>query len=592
LVTEKTFKCGLYTNLLMGYSYDNEGKMTSVGHPAYWTDDPQNPGQVIYMQGSYYQIFYDSLGRPNQMIEHDMYTNWQYMDVVKEVNYGSVGELLSLKRKADEAGQLGSAPFLQEAFQYNNRFEMIRHTVTPVGSGTPVWDATYQHYSNGQIWKASDPMGGENVYTYDTLGRLTTAANAAGGTNYPARGLSFSYDGFGNRLSQTVTLGSGPNVTIGVNPATNRISDAGYSYDANGNLTNAPWATYGYDIDNRLVSVSSSDTMKYDHENRRYYRKKSGSNYEELFLYGAYGELLMKLHPINSNWSKFVSLGKGVYFAGRMIKSPDGEPVQDRVGSVTYNRFGDQTTATSRFFPYGEKVNGSGGIGDVQFGTYRRDLQNDSTLDYADQRFYQNKFGRFLTPDPYGGSAKPESPQSWNRYAYANNDPINDNDPTGLEPRDTPRSLDSFTEYWYIKLMLPRPMLLRPDPPTRGSWGDALSILNNAKSAILNKKKYSTDCTKIFDRLGISINSIKDLLKPGKQVWKNGNTSNDLWYMIMPEGDSRDAYKKTYGTAFTVSDAFNSRYFYPDPILHLATAQLGGNKVYWNPDAVTDRAGS
>lgn len=41
--------------------------------------------------------------------------------------------------------------------------------------------------------------------------------------------------------------------------------------------------------------------------------------------------------------------------------------------------------------------------------------------------------GRFLTPDPFGGSAKPGNPSSWNRYAYVENDPINRNDPTGLE---------------------------------------------------------------------------------------------------------------------------------------------------------------
>jgi len=37
-----------------------------------------------------------------------------------------------------------------------------------------------------------------------------------------------------------------------------------------------------------------------------------------------------------------------------------------------------------------------------------------------------------MTPDPYQGSANPGNPQSWNRYAYVNNDPINKNDPRGL----------------------------------------------------------------------------------------------------------------------------------------------------------------
>jgi hypothetical protein len=38
-----------------------------------------------------------------------------------------------------------------------------------------------------------------------------------------------------------------------------------------------------------------------------------------------------------------------------------------------------------------------------------------------------------MTPDPYNGSSKPSNPQSWNRYNYGGNDPINNNDPTGLD---------------------------------------------------------------------------------------------------------------------------------------------------------------
>ncbi len=34
--------------------------------------------------------------------------------------------------------------------------------------------------------------------------------------------------------------------------------------------------------------------------------------------------------------------------------------------------------------------------------------------------------------DPYGGSAIPEGPQTWNRYSYVANDPVNGSDPTGL----------------------------------------------------------------------------------------------------------------------------------------------------------------
>jgi hypothetical protein len=40
--------------------------------------------------------------------------------------------------------------------------------------------------------------------------------------------------------------------------------------------------------------------------------------------------------------------------------------------------------------------------------------------------------GRFLTPDPFGRSPSPERPNSWNRYAYVENDPVNYTDPSGL----------------------------------------------------------------------------------------------------------------------------------------------------------------
>jgi hypothetical protein len=38
-----------------------------------------------------------------------------------------------------------------------------------------------------------------------------------------------------------------------------------------------------------------------------------------------------------------------------------------------------------------------------------------------------------MTPDPYRASAKLINPTSWNRYAYVNGDPVNSNDPSGLD---------------------------------------------------------------------------------------------------------------------------------------------------------------
>jgi hypothetical protein len=47
-------------------------------------------------------------------------------------------------------------------------------------------------------------------------------------------------------------------------------------------------------------------------------------------------------------------------------------------------------------------------------------------------RKYDSASGRWTTPDPYGGSMTIASPQSFNRYSYVNNDPVNKVDLLGL----------------------------------------------------------------------------------------------------------------------------------------------------------------
>jgi hypothetical protein len=48
-------------------------------------------------------------------------------------------------------------------------------------------------------------------------------------------------------------------------------------------------------------------------------------------------------------------------------------------------------------------------------------------------RYYSSQWGRFLSPDRYGGSARLRNPQSWNRYVYVMGDPLNHRDRKGLD---------------------------------------------------------------------------------------------------------------------------------------------------------------
>jgi RHS repeat-associated protein len=64
-----------------------------------------------------------------------------------------------------------------------------------------------------------------------------------------------------------------------------------------------------------------------------------------------------------------------------------------------------------------------------KFTSYDRDANGS---DEAMFRRFNRKHSRFDQPDPYAGSYSLTDPQSFNRYAYVQNDPVNFVDPSGL----------------------------------------------------------------------------------------------------------------------------------------------------------------
>jgi RHS repeat-associated protein len=70
-------------------------------------------------------------------------------------------------------------------------------------------------------------------------------------------------------------------------------------------------------------------------------------------------------------------------------------------------------------------------MGPVVFTGKERDAETG--LDYFGARYMSSAQGRFTSPDPFLGSGRPEDPQSWNRYAYARNNPLVYIDPTGMD---------------------------------------------------------------------------------------------------------------------------------------------------------------
>ncbi len=291
--------------------------------------------------------------------------------------------------------------------------------------------------NNGKVSSMYNAVSGETVtYTYDSLNRLLTANGSGWGDQY-------GFDAFGNLLSKTVTAGSAPSMSISVNPANNQIQGIGLAYDANGNtettFNNGSTFNLSYDAENRLNSLSGSLgqvlSYAYDAQNKRIWSwagatDTSGNaiNYAVNF-YTPGGQKLgeYQIAPTTHNNSPVLNvtlLSSDQYFGGRRLA------VMDQLGSAGNNPFSGGT-----YYPWGENKGSTNPQDSWSFASYWQD--SVSGLDYANNRYYSNAYGRFMTPDPYqgtsGGPGDANNPQSWDRYAYVFGDPVNWIDPYGLD---------------------------------------------------------------------------------------------------------------------------------------------------------------
>ncbi len=205
------------------------------------------------------------------------------------------------------------------------------------------------------------------------------------------------------------------------------------SYDASGNLLNDTFNAYTWDGYNQLASANgeaiTNDALGRMVENH------SGANQ---FVYSPMGGSVLASMNGQSLGTAIIPLPGGataVYNASGLIQY--NHP--DWLGSARLFSTPSQTpNAAMAYAPFGEGY--AGGQQWIQFTSTGfawtvADTENQSgSLEDFMFRRYSPTQGRWISPDPAGmAAANPANPQTWNRYAYVMNNPLNYTDPSGLQ---------------------------------------------------------------------------------------------------------------------------------------------------------------
>jgi len=431
------------------YTYNNLGQMTQlqkvISGTTYSTTYGYNTAseltQITYPSLRVVQQSVDAIGRPCEIAPTTSGCGTASSPYATGYTYNVASQATGLKYGNGIYAAFG---FSSDRLQLNcldysttNRNGNCSHDSTTKFGLSYSYGATGSN--NGQIAGITDSVdnGRSATYTYDPLYRLSIAATA-GSTSFPAWGLQESYDRYGNRSAQAVYSGcvlpmTCPTNSVTPDMATNRIS--GDCYDNNGNLLAesappCPSPTYTYDAENRMVNyMSANPTYVYDGSGLRV--KKclpdcTSPTSSTVYIFSG-----SKVIAEYDNGALVGSPSREyIYSGGALIARIDSSGTkyyhQDHLSNRLVTDSSGSTFAQLGHFPFGESwYNASNDK--LLFTTYERD--SESGNDDALARYYVNRMGRFLSSDPLSGSIA--DPQSLNHYPYAENDSIDNVDPSG-----------------------------------------------------------------------------------------------------------------------------------------------------------------
>ncbi|HEY2579826.1 MAG TPA: putative toxin, partial [Streptosporangiaceae bacterium] len=298
--------------------------------------------------------------------------------------------------------------------------------LTKETQGTASAAVTYD--GDGNVTKETLPNGVAEASTYDAISELAKTTDTTSGSTIGSVSYSYDADGLIASASGSLATAALPTaVSSETYNAGNELTKAGstsLAYDANGSLTSDGTNTYTWNPAGALSGVttpSASYSYAYDPAGQRVSAATGGVTTTSLYD----GGTLIQQSSGGSPTANYLSAGPG---ATLQVSNSAGTsvPLINQVGSTTSLTGTTGAIATTYSYdPAGNTTtSGTANPNPEQYATSQAD---PTGLDQLGARYYDPAIGRFISQDPLGilgGSP--------NLYEYAQDNPVNLNDPSGM----------------------------------------------------------------------------------------------------------------------------------------------------------------
>lgn len=321
------------------------------------------------------------------------------------------------------------------------------------------WDALgnllSRHNQSGNLG-ANGSTARKNLresFCYDGLNRLIKSHRdtLTGSCSLSAANQDQEYDGLGN-ITRKVGVGNYSYTGKGPHAVTATTLGGSYSYDNNGNQTAGAGRSISYNTQDRPTRIASSAATTdfiYGPDQERFERRDTKAGSVTITHYLGNVERIQVQGSNVIEWKRYIA---GAIYTVRTTTAHAVQATEksylfnDHLGSldVVTNAHGKITHSAS-FDAWGARRSGEnwgaafapGSIsltGFVQPLTRRgytgHEMLDDHGLIHMNGRIYDPKLARFLQADPFIQAVT--DTQSFNRYSYVMNNPLNATDPSGF----------------------------------------------------------------------------------------------------------------------------------------------------------------